>query len=145
MATYLYTPVDDDKLTLGSRVSFTAWRIGLQGRLSTIRLLGNLFHDMKGVRPIPMPTEPKPFEGQERNDWVAACKEFEKKFEDWTHGETQSKQAIIARLSPELISDECEMPSAKELYKSLALTRATSASAPYEKTFRQLFQHKFIT
>ena len=37
------------------------------------------------------------------------------------------------------------MLKAKELYESLVLTRATSASAPYEKALKQLFQHKFTT
>lgn len=122
----------DEKMILGSGVPFNAWRGGLQARLSIINVVGHVFHDIRGIKPIHMPTEPAL-----KNDDSEKAKPFWDKYETdlekWAHGEFTAKDAIISRLSSELIPEDYDVLTSKELYESLAAIRTKTASVPHEK------------
>lgn len=51
--------VNDEKMILEPGVPFNAWRGGLQARLSILNVVGNVFHEIKEIKPVHMPIEPE--------------------------------------------------------------------------------------
>ena len=49
---------DNNKLILGAGVSFLQWKSALQAKLARRSVLGHVFHDIPGIRPLPIPTDP---------------------------------------------------------------------------------------
>lgn len=128
-------------MVLGPGVPFNAWRGGLQARLSILNVVGNVFHDIRGIKPLHMPMEPA-CENDGSEDSKSAWEKYESDLEKWAHGEFRAKDAIISRLSPDLIPEDYDVLTSKELYESLAATRTTTASVPHEKALRLLLTCK---
>lgn len=129
---------DSDKVTLRKGVPFNQWKSSLQARLSILDVVGHVFHDVPGIDPITQPSKPKEIDEDED-----AAMNHKKALAKWSHGEFRAKDAIVTRLSPELVPEDYDQITAKQLYDELAKTRITTASAPYETALAKLLETRF--
>lgn len=48
----------DAKEVLGNGITFTVWRMALRAKLGRKNVLGHVFHDIPGIRPVLIPIDP---------------------------------------------------------------------------------------
>ena len=85
----------DAKEVLGNGITFKAWRMALRAKLGRKNVLGHVFHDNPGIRPVLIPIDPlltNPDAEQLTEQYLTAL-------ERWTLGEIEAKNIITQRLS----------------------------------------------
>lgn len=130
---------DHRNIILEAGVSFTKWKSGLQAKLARRNVLGHVFHDIPGIRPILIPTNPL------ADDLSNPSTEHENKLGQWILGEIEAKNIIINRLSSSTCPQNYDNMKAKELYDAVASTRQETAIAPYAIALENFLLVKFLT
>ncbi|KAI1000131.1 hypothetical protein K3495_g8064 [Podosphaera aphanis] len=115
---------------LDHSVSFVQWRSALQAKLARRNVLGHVFHDIPGLRPITMPEVPTITTPNAMNmdDLVT---HYIEELEQWILLEIEAKNIIVARLNQSNCPQSVETMTAKQLYDNIAGTRQETATAPY--------------
>ena len=135
---------DNNKLILGAGVSFLQWKSALQAKLARRSVLGHVFHDIPGIRPLTIPTDPaitKPSSDKLPELTAAYLADLEK----WILGEIEAKNVITTRLVSSVCLQNYDNMTAKQIYDTLAGTRQETASAPYSQALENLLSIKYIT
>ncbi|KAI0995210.1 hypothetical protein K3495_g12972 [Podosphaera aphanis] len=137
-----------DSKVLGDGISFTQWKIGLQAKLAKKNVIGHVFHDIPGVRPITMPIDPTTVAASAKtstDNAHSSSTQFLQELEKWILGEIQAKNVIIARISPTMCPSAYDHLSAKQLFDAVAGTRFPTVAALYASSLENLFLTKFLT
>lgn len=124
---------DHSKIILEAGVSFAKWKSGLQAKLARRNVLGHVFHDIPGIRPIMIPVI------QTTDNLPSLSTEHEHKLEQWILGEIEAKNIIINRLSSSVCPQNYDNMKAKELYDAIASTRQETAIAPYSTALENFY------
>lgn len=136
---------DQSKIILLSHnVPFNQWKSSLQAKLARRNVLGHVFHDIPGIRPLLMPVDP-----------IVACPDYENsstlsseyliKLEQWILGEIKAKSIITTRLSSIVCPQNYDHMTAKELYDTVAGTRQETATTLYSTALEKFLAVKFLS
>ena len=68
---------DHSKIILEAGVSFAKWKSSLQAKLARRNMLGHVFHEIPGIRPIMIPIN------QSTDDLPSLSTDHENKLEQW--------------------------------------------------------------
>ena len=134
----------DPKEILGNGISFIAWRMALRAKLGRKNVLGHVFHDMPGIRPVNIPTDPL-LGSPNAEDVDKLTEKYLDEFERWTLGEIEAKNIITQRLSTTICPQHYDNLTAKELYDTVAGTRNETATAPYAAALETLLSIRFVS
>ncbi|KAI0991827.1 hypothetical protein K3495_g16360, partial [Podosphaera aphanis] len=127
---------------LGNGVPFVSWRMSLQAKLGRKNVLGHVFHDIPGIRPLRVPIDPAAA-NPDADIPPAVNDAFLADLEKWTLGEIEAKSIIIQRLSSTICPQHYFNMTAKQLYDTIAGTRIETATAPYASALETFMSIRF--
>lgn len=133
---------DLSKVILGTGVSFHQWKSSLQAKLARRNVLGHVFHDIPGIRPLPAPAAITP-PGSDADVTAKPTDEEIVAPEQWILGEIEAKNIITLRLSPSICPQNYDNMTAKQLYDNRASTRQQTAAAHYATALESLMSVSF--
>ncbi|KHJ32681.1 hypothetical protein EV44_g0983 [Erysiphe necator] len=133
---------DQNKVILGTGVSFHLWKSCLQAKLARRNVLGHVFHDIPGIRPLLAPYA-KIAPDLDTGTNVKSPDEELAALEQWILGEIEAKNIITMRLSPSICPRNYDNMTAKQLYDTIASTRQQTAAAHYATALEALMSVTF--
>ena len=135
---------DDNKIILQPGVSFTKWKTSLQAKLARRNVLGHVFHNMPGLRPVHAPVDASS-SNTSPEDLPNLSTEHEIKLEQWLLGENEAKNVITSRLSSSTCPQNYDHMTAKELFDAVACIRQETATALYATALETFLMIRFMT
>ncbi|KAI0992897.1 hypothetical protein K3495_g15287 [Podosphaera aphanis] len=135
---------DTSKVVLSQGVPLAKWKSCLQAKLAKNNVIGHVFHNFPGIRPILRPADTTAEMSPEDPDFSTALDEHLRALEIWTLGEISAKNIIISRLDPSMCPRSYDQMTALELYNSIADTRKETATAPYARALETFLRTRFV-
>ncbi|KAI0991204.1 hypothetical protein K3495_g16983, partial [Podosphaera aphanis] len=80
-----------DKVVLGNGVTLAKWRIALQAELAKELVIGHVFHDYCGIRPVVRPENPVADSSPTAENYQQQLDNYHRLLEVWTLGEIKAK------------------------------------------------------
>lgn len=133
----------DAKKVLGNGTTFTAWRMALRAKLGHKNVLGHVFHDIPGIRPVLIPIDPL-LTNPDAENAEQLTEHYLTALERWTLGEIEAKNIITQRISPNICPQYYDQFTAKQLYDAIAGTRRETATAPYAAALEFSLSIRFV-
>lgn len=133
---------DHNKITLGSEVSFAAWKMTIQAKLGRKNVLGHVFHTMTGIHPIKMPQGPETIDPA-NEDLAALTAQYLMDLEPWVLGEIEAQNIITQRLSTPMCPSNYDELTAKQLFDTVVGSRQETATAPFAIALERFLGLKF--
>ncbi|KAI0991640.1 hypothetical protein K3495_g16547, partial [Podosphaera aphanis] len=132
------------KVVLSQGVPLAKWKSCLQAKLAKNNVIGHVFHNFPGIRPILRPADTTAEMSPEDPDFSTALDEHLRALEIWTLGEISAKNIIISRLDPSMCPRSYDQMTALELYNSIADTRKETATALYARALETFLRTRFV-
>lgn len=132
------------KEILGNGCSLTSWSMALQAKLGRKNVLGHVFHDIPGIRPITAPVDPT-ITNPAAENYQDLLDLYLTNLERWTLGEIEAKNIIIQRLTNTMRPNNYNNMTAKALFDTIAGTRTETATAPYAVALENLLYVRFVS
>ena len=133
---------DQSKIILENGTPFNKWRSSLQAKLARRNVIGHVFHDFPGIKPVKCPIDPSLANPDAEN---SLNEQYLVQLEQWTLGELEAKNIITSRLSTLTCPTNYDYMTAKELYDTIANTRKETAAAPYASALEKFVSVKFLS
>lgn len=121
----------------------TKWKTRLQAKQAKNNVIGHVFHNYPGIRPINKPVDPTEGKAQTDPDFEMVLQAHLRDLKVWTLGEIFAKNIIINRLESSMCPRTHDHMTAKELYDGIANTRKETATAPYALALETFLRTRF--
>lgn len=107
-------------IILGPGVNISEWEADLQIELVKRGRLGQVFHDIDGIRPIINPTPPISLDFETHSKFTQAQGAYDAKLVQWVEGEIEAKGLMARTMTIIVKSPNSPSMSAKQLVNLLA-------------------------
>ncbi|KAI0994589.1 hypothetical protein K3495_g13591 [Podosphaera aphanis] len=135
----------NNRVILRDGVSFTSWRADLQAELSSVDVLGHVFHNIRGIDPEIEPTEPTQVKGEDPEKSSQRMKEYKANLREWIKGEYKAQNLIIQRLEDSKRPQDYHRYTAKQLYEMVARANEVTNLLPHSEAFDAFVATNFTT
>ncbi|KAI0995320.1 hypothetical protein K3495_g12862 [Podosphaera aphanis] len=142
---YQSTHRDTSKVVLTQDILFAKWNSSLQAKLAKSTVIGHVFHNFPGIRPVTRPVDTTAEMTTDDPTFLETMDAHLKALEVWTLGEISTMNIIINRLDPSMCPRSYDQMTAQELYNSIADTRKETATALYARSLETILRTKFTT
>ncbi|KAI0994997.1 hypothetical protein K3495_g13183 [Podosphaera aphanis] len=137
---------ESSKVVLTEGVSLARWETSLQAKLAKSNVIGHIFHNFTGIRPVTRPVDPTgEMTPDDDPNFLTTFDEYCKAVQAWTLGEMSAKNIIISRLDSANCPQSYDQMTARELYDSIANTRKETTTAPYARSLETFLRTKFVS
>ena len=129
------------RIVLSPGVSLDDWINDLQAKLAKEGVIGHVYHQFEGIRPIHRPAAPT--DEIDSADYLPGLDAYATAVETWTLGEIRAKNIILGRLNPTMRPRNHDRITAHQLYQSIIDSRRETATAPYALALEAFLRTKF--
>lgn len=129
------------RIVLSPEVSLDDWINDLQAKLAKEGVIGHVYHQFEGIRPIHRPAAPT--DEIDSADYLTGLDAYATAVETWTLGEIRAKNIILGRLNPTMRPRNHDRITAHQLYQSITDSRRETATAPYALALEEFLRTKF--
>ncbi|KAI1003022.1 hypothetical protein K3495_g5189 [Podosphaera aphanis] len=137
---------DSSKVVLTEGVSLAKWKCSLQAKLAKNNVIGPVFHNFPGIRPVTRSVGPTAeMTPDDDPTFLSTHDNHLKALKTWTLGEISAKNIIISRLDPSICPRSYGQMTAQELYNSIADTRKETATVPCALSLETFLRTKFVS